>query len=64
MKIDSEAIRKEVEKQLKEKSGSEPLFSERPEPVEPQSDKPKLRVFLGRTKTAKVFCSAKWSLRL
>ncbi len=45
MKIDSEAIRKEVEKQLKEKSASEPLFSDRPEPVEPQSDKPKLRVF-------------------
>lgn len=45
MKVDAEAVEKEVEKQLKEKTASEPVFIERSETPEFPSDKPKLRVF-------------------
>src|ERR1700730_16200452 len=45
MKIGSANIEAEVDKRLNETTGSEPLFSERTEVLEPPSDKPKLRVF-------------------
>jgi hypothetical protein len=45
MKVSSANIEAEVDKRLKETTGSEPLFSEKTEVLEPPSDKPKLRVF-------------------
>jgi len=46
MKIDGKSVQKEVDEQLREKIGSEPLFSEFSESAEAQeTDRPKLSVF-------------------
>jgi hypothetical protein len=47
MKVNADAVQNEVDKQLKEKLGSEPMFTERSETIEAAAtgDRPKLRVF-------------------